>query len=84
MTSTIQYPWEKSLIKSTPISLLDAAIKNLGPCDGVDGYPCAEPATIHHLDSAQELCERHYAYLLRQSYVFDAYEFGTESEDSNG
>lgn len=71
-------PWIESLEKENmPISLLDAAIHNLGPCAGVDGFDCPEPATIHHLDSEEEYCERHYSYMLRQGYIFDPYQFGS-------
>lgn len=63
------------------ISLLNAAIHDLNTCDGVDGFSCPEPATVHHLASETEYCERHYEYILRQDYVFDPYAFGAEAAD---
>ena len=41
----------------TPISLLDAAIYELDQCE----WPgCPEPATVHHLASESEFCNRHF------------------------
>lgn len=41
----------------TPISLLDAALYELDACE----WPgCPEPATVHHLGSEMEFCNRHF------------------------
>ncbi len=46
------------------ISLLDAAINNLGQCDWPE-HDCQEPATIHHIGAENEFCERHYNQFVK-------------------
>jgi hypothetical protein len=65
--------------KDQTVSYLDAAILDLRPCDGFDGWPCMQIAVVHDLDSEQDFCLRCNSEWLKSGHkaIGEGYQFGT-------